>query len=87
MTDDERRPDPADLGFAGALAELEAIVTELESDALDVDHLAGRVERAAELVAWCRERIDGARFQVQEILERLDGEGTAGAATDDVSGV
>ena len=58
--------------FADAMAELEAIVDDLESDDLDVDHLAERVERAAVLVAWCRFRLDGARFQVTEILDHLD---------------
>jgi exodeoxyribonuclease VII small subunit len=69
---DTDRPDPDELGFAGALAELDRIVAELESDALDVDLLGDRVERAAQLVAWCRDRIDGARFQVEEILTRLE---------------
>jgi len=64
--------DPEELGFAGAMAELEAIVAELESDSLDVDRLAEQVERAALLVGWCRDRIDGARFRVEEILDRLD---------------
>ncbi len=73
MSEDDR-PDPEELGFGGALAELDAIVAELESDALDVDLLASRVERAATLVAWCKDRIDGARFQVEEILVRLDPE-------------
>jgi len=72
------RPDPDDLGFAGALAELDRIVAELESDALDVDLLGDRVERAATLVAWCRDRIDGARFQVEEILTRLEPESAEG---------
>ncbi len=70
MNDDAKAPD--ELGFAGAMAELESIVAELESDSLDVDLLAERVERAALLVGWCRDRIDGARFRVEEILERLD---------------
>lgn len=70
MNDDAKTPD--ELGFAGAMAELESIVAELESDSLDVDLLAERVERAALLVGWCRDRIDGARFRVEEILERLD---------------
>ncbi|HMU79221.1 MAG TPA: exodeoxyribonuclease VII small subunit [Microthrixaceae bacterium] len=64
--------DPEELGFAGAMAELDAIVAELESDALDVDVLADRVERAGALVAWCRDRIDGTRFRVEEILEQMD---------------
>ena len=61
------------LGFAAAMAELDTIVIELESDALDVDRLAARVARAAELVDWCRTRIDATRFQVDEIVSRLDG--------------
>ncbi|HPU38732.1 MAG TPA: exodeoxyribonuclease VII small subunit [Microthrixaceae bacterium] len=69
---DATRPTPEELGFAGAMAELDQIVAELESDTLDVDLLAARVERAALLVEWCRERIDGARFRVEEILERID---------------
>jgi exodeoxyribonuclease VII small subunit len=59
-------------GFAAAMAELNEIVVELESDALDVDHLAERVARAAQLVSLCRDRIDGARFAVEEILEVMD---------------
>jgi len=62
-------------GFADALSELERIVADLESDALDIDHLAERVERAAALVQVCRERIGGARFSVEAILERDDAEG------------
>jgi len=70
---DDAGGDPETLGFAAAMAELDTIVVELESDALDVDRLAGRVARAAELVDWCRTRIDSTRFQVEEIVARLDG--------------
>lgn len=79
---DDTSVDPQELGFAAAMAELDTIVVELESDALDVDRLAGRVARAAELVDWCRTRIDATRFQVEEIVARLavppsgDGAGT-----------
>jgi len=62
----------AEPGFAEAMAELNEIVAELESDALDVDHLAERVARAAQLVSLCRDRIDGARFAVEEILQVMD---------------
>jgi exodeoxyribonuclease VII small subunit len=81
---DTDRPDPDEVGFAGALAELDGIVAELESDALDVDLLGDRVERAALLVAWCRDRIDGARFQVEEILTRLDPDDGADDPDDDL---
>lgn len=72
MTETDR--DDEQLGFAAAMDELTTLVDELESDELDVDDLTARVERAAELVQWCRERIDGARLSVEEVLVRLDGE-------------
>ncbi len=63
-------------GFAAALSELNQLVDALESDDLDVDHLTERVARAAELVQWCRDRIDGARFSVEEVLVRLENDST-----------
>ncbi|MCB9373430.1 MAG: exodeoxyribonuclease VII small subunit [Microthrixaceae bacterium] len=73
----EPHPDPTDagaasLGYAEALAELEAILDELEDDSLDVDVLSTRVARAAELIAHCRDRIDGARFEVERIVAGFD---------------
>jgi len=62
-----------DLGYAEALAELEAILDELDDDRLDVDQLAERVERAAHLVQLCRERVAGARLAVEEVVTDLDG--------------
>lgn len=93
-------PEPADPndaatadgpGFDDALAELEGIVAELESDRLEVDQLAARVERAAELVRTCRARIDGTRLQVEEVLERLadepdDGSGDTTSRSGDDAG-
>lgn len=65
--------------FTEAMAELETLVQELESDSLDVDELTARVARAADLVQWCRERIDQARFSVEEVLVRLDPDAEGGA--------
>lgn len=55
--------DPTDApeGYAAALAELETILDELETDDLDVDVLAARVARAAALVRFCRARIENAK--------------------------
>ena len=71
-TEDDDQGRGEEPGFAEAMAELNGIVAELESDALDVDHLAERVARAAQLVSLCRDRIDGARFAVEEILQVMD---------------
>lgn len=78
-------PDPDDrsvvdldqLGYADAVDELESILAELESDDVDVDVLAARVARAADLVRLCRDRLAGARVEVDRIvadLEALDGD-------------
>lgn len=59
-------------GYAAALAELEQILDELETDDLDVDLLARRVERAAALIRFCRARIDHAKVEVVSIVADLD---------------
>lgn len=75
--DPDRSAEDEPLGYAAALAELESILDELEDDALDVDLLADRVARAAELVAHCRDRIDGARLEVERIVATFDDEPSA----------
>ena len=59
--------------YAAAVDELEAILAELEDDRLDVDQLAERVARAAELIRLCRERIRATRLEVERIVAELDG--------------
>lgn len=68
----ERPVPPADLGFAGCLEELDSIVRGLETDTIDVDHLSASVERAAELVEWCRSCLGETRTRLDEVLPRLE---------------
>lgn len=65
-------PDPA--GYSEAMAELEAILAEIEDDAVDVDVLTRKVARAAHLMRWCRGRLDRARVDVERIVAELDPE-------------
>jgi len=58
--------------YAEAVAELEEILTELESDDVDVDRLAEQVRRAADLIELCRGRLDEARVEVTRIVADLD---------------
>ncbi len=73
-TPDPETPDVTELGYGEALSELEAILAELEDDTLDVDLLAEQVARAAALIAHCRDRIDGARMEVERIVAGFDGD-------------
>ena len=61
-----------EIGYADAMAELEAILDDLEDDDLDVDVLATKVERASELIQRCRDRIGAARVQVERVVASLD---------------
>jgi exodeoxyribonuclease VII small subunit len=60
--------------YTGMLEELERILAELERDDVDVDVLAARVARAAELVEACRARIDRARMEVERVVATLGDE-------------
>jgi exodeoxyribonuclease VII small subunit len=64
--------EPTEPGYAEAMAELEAILRELEGDAVDVDRLAERVARAATLIRLCRDRIGTARLQIEQVVAELD---------------
>ena len=64
-----------EIGYAAALDELERILADLERDTVDVDVLAIRVARAAELLALCRRRIADARVSVDAVMVDLDTEG------------
>lgn len=63
---------PGELGFNGCLAELDSIVRGLETDAIDVDHLSASVERAAELVEWCKNCLGETRMRLDDVLPRLE---------------
>jgi exodeoxyribonuclease VII small subunit len=58
-------------GYAEALAELEAILAELERPDVDVDVLGAKVQRAAVLITFCRARITDARLQIDTALADL----------------
>ncbi len=60
------------LGYAQALAELETILAGLEREAVDVDHLAERVQRAAALIRLCRGRIASARLEIETVVADLE---------------
>lgn len=59
-------------GYAEALQELQAILTELEDETVDVDVLAVRVARADELLTLCRERLEAASVQVEKVVAAAD---------------
>ena len=67
LTTDDGSPLP----YADALTELESILAELDAGSADVDHLAERVQRAADLVRHCRQRLEVVRRDVDDVVGDL----------------
>lgn len=58
--------------YREAEEELEAILTRLEADEVDVDELSTHVARARQLITWCRARLAQAELSITELLEDED---------------
>jgi exodeoxyribonuclease VII small subunit len=74
--------------YAEAAAELEQILEKIEAGEVDVDELVSLVRRGAELIRFCRERLDAARLEVGKVVADLDAleaeqAGEAGAEEDE----
>ena len=73
MSDEEAETGPDELvGYGAALEELQEILSELESENVDVDRLASRVERAGSLIRLCQGRLTAAELQVERVVDALD---------------
>ncbi len=58
-------------GYAEAMREVETILSELDSNSIDVDVLSAKVERASYLISWCNERISSAQMTVDNLMADL----------------
>lgn len=73
------------VSYRDAVAELEEILGELDDDEIDVDVLAERVRRAAELIRLCRERITGARLEIERVVLGLEADTKPAVDTEDLA--
>jgi exodeoxyribonuclease VII small subunit len=58
------------ISYAEAIAEIEAILQNIEEGQLDVDELAEKVNRVSELLKLCRDRLHTTERQIGKILDR-----------------
>jgi exodeoxyribonuclease VII small subunit len=61
-----------ELSYRKALTELEEILAAIEEEQVDVDDLALKVRRSADLIRLCRSRIEAATIAVEEIVEEME---------------
>ena len=72
--------DIASLSFEAALAELEKIVSDLESGQTDLERSIEMYERGAQLKAHCEKRLEAARLRVEKIVVDPSGDTRAESA-------
>lgn len=58
--------------YRDALAELESILSAIEEEQVDVDELAIKVKRSAELIRLCRSRIEAAAIEVEAVVDEME---------------
>lgn len=57
-----------ELKYEAAMAELQAIVTKMENDELDIDQLTEQLKRAQELIKLCRDKLTKTDEEIKKIL-------------------
>ena len=58
--------------YSQAVEELDSILSELESERVDVDDVAVKVKAAIELIKLCRERIEKTELEVIKIVKEFE---------------
>jgi len=58
---------PETTSYDAAYAELQQIVTDLQHDAVGIDELAAKIERAQELIRFCREKLRSVEDQLKKM--------------------
>ena len=72
MNESEAKTDsPPAENYTAAMNELRHILAALEREDADVEELAKHVERAGQLIAFCRDRINHAEMRVEKVLASL----------------
>ena len=62
---------PDNLTYDEALAELQGILADMQSNALDIDQLTTGIQRASALLDVCQEKLQRTEAEVQAVLKRL----------------
>lgn len=63
---------PKKMTYNEALAELEAIVKEIENEEIDLDMLAEKVKRADYLCKYCRSKLRSIEEEVKSIIKDME---------------
>lgn len=70
MTDKKKKKGSAPT-YSEATIELDSILREIESGEIDLDVLSDKVERAAALLAICREKLAATETKVKKVVDEM----------------
>lgn len=59
-------------GYQAATDELQEIVAKLENEEINLDQLAIQVQRATELILFCKTMLKDTESAVQEVFKKLE---------------
>lgn len=60
------------LSYSSAFEELESIVQEIENEEIGIDELSIKVNRAAVLLKFCKDKLRDTELDITNILEDMD---------------
>ena len=60
------------MNYEEAFKELQQISKEIENENVSVDQLAEKVKRAAELIAFCQEKLRSTESEVNKIINGME---------------
>lgn len=63
-----QKPDTRPLSYDSALAELQELLRQIESDDTGIDQLSQRVKRATELLDFCRQQLRKVETDMEQAL-------------------
>lgn len=60
-----------ELSYKEAIAQLEQIVHKIENEEPDVDELTAMVQKAADLMQFCKKKLKSTEEEINQALEKL----------------
>ena len=61
-----------DQSYGQAMQELQDIMARIENEELDVDVLIEDVKKAAELIKFCKDKLQKTNVEIQKILDKIE---------------
>ncbi|MEW5845268.1 MAG: exodeoxyribonuclease VII small subunit [Bacteroidota bacterium] len=59
------------LKYSEAIEEVERIISQIESNELDIDELIEKIRRASELLKFCKQKLHFTENEVQKIIDQM----------------